>query len=95
MFEHLAHLKPAATIGFASHWDWWSLIVVDCGAQGHFNLAVGSRPSLEGAPILSVERGVDTIEGGYYDGAEFWKWLQSRPEFAALIQPPRKTAPCS
>jgi hypothetical protein len=75
---------PARNIGERGQWEQWRLLVLDCGEKGHFNISIGSRPSLGNAAVVSIEQGVDRIELGFYEGAKFWSWLQTIPESAAL-----------
>jgi hypothetical protein len=91
LLAHLRVLQSARTIGEVGEWDRWRLLVLDCGEKGYFNIYVGSRPSLHGSAIVSIEQGVESSRGGFYEGAAFWSWLQKVPESAALSSSPQ---PC-
>lgn len=83
--------QSAQTIGERGPWEQWRLQVLDCREKGHLNILVGSRPSLGKTAIVSVEKGVDTAELGFYEGTTFWSWFQTIPESAALGGDPQ---PC-
>ena len=91
LLKHLSLLRSARTIGEVGQWDRWRLVVLDCGEKGYFNIFIGSRPSLNGAPIVSIEQGIQNTQGGFYEGTAFWSWLQTVPESAALSGGPQ---PC-
>jgi hypothetical protein len=94
LLAQLSHLTSARTIGERSQWLRWRLLTLDCGEKGHFSMFVGTRPSLDGVAVLSVEQGIDSIVGGFYDGTAFWSWLQTVPESVALSAPPPPEVPC-
>jgi hypothetical protein len=88
LLAHLRVLQSARTIGEVGQWDRWRLLVLDCGEKGYFNIYVGSRPSLHGSAIVSIEQGVESTRGGFYEGTAFWSWLERVPESATLIKRP-------
>lgn len=91
LLAHLRVLQSTQNIGDRSQWDRWRLLVLDCGEKGYFNIYVGSRPSLHGSAIVSIEQGVESTRGGFYEGTAFWSWLQKVPESAELSSSPQ---PC-
>ena len=91
LLAHLRVLQSARTIGEVGQWDRWRLLVLDCGEKGHFNIYVGSRPSLHGSAIVSIEQGVESTRSGFYEGTAFWSWLEKVPESADLSSGPQ---PC-
>ena len=94
LLAQVSHLTSARTIGERSQWLRWRLLTLDCGEKGHFSMFIGTRPSLNGVAVLSVEQGIDSTVGGFYDGTAFWSWLQTVPESVALSAPPPPEVPC-
>ncbi len=94
LLKRIADLKPAPTIGTREEWSAWRIVRIRTTSDEYFKISVGTRASLKGKPIVTLQE--DPSGGmGFYAGEAFWSWLSKTPESTSLDSTPVDLSPCS
>lgn len=93
LLRQVSRLTPASDIGMREDWKEWRIITLRTEAAEVFEIYVATRDSLGGSPVVVLED--DPLSGiGFYLGDDFWEWLRSTRESAALETQKEGVAPC-
>ncbi len=94
LLKRINDLQPAPTIGTREEWTVWRVVRLRTTSSEYFKISVGTRKSLEGKAIVTLQE--DPSGGiGFYVGEAFWNWLSMTPESISLDSTPADPNPCS
>lgn len=94
LLKRIDDLQPAPTIGAIEEWAVWRVVRLRTTSNEYFKISVGTRKSLGGKPIVTLQE--DPSGGmGFYVGEAFWNWLSKTPESTSLDATSADLSPCS